>query len=87
MKTRKIAPRKVREGQQIVIETLPRDMCRNGNPRAFKVISVAKGRGMFTGASMWRVKFADPSHPWGFYAIAFHGKSGNLPTEKVTILA
>lgn len=86
MKTKRIMPWNLREGQQIVLETMPRAYARDGAPRAFKVINVTKGRGTFTGASLWRVKFADILHPLGFDIIAFHGKSANLPTEKVTVL-
>lgn len=86
MKTKKISPWNVREGQQIVLETLPRDMCRNGNPRAFKITKVTKGRGVFTGASLWRIAFDDPFSPLNGL-VQFHGKSRNLPAEKVAILA
>ena len=87
MKTKKIKPWNLREGDKIVLETLPRDMVRDGAPRAYEVTGILKTRGFFTGASLWKVKYADGQCPLGFSVVQFHGKTGNLPAEKVTILA
>lgn len=86
MKTKKIMPWNLREGDKIVVETLPRDMARDGAPRAYEVTGILKTRGVFTGGTLWKVKYADGQCPLGFSVIQFHGKKGNLPTEKATIL-
>jgi hypothetical protein len=86
MKTKRIKPWNLREGDRIVIETLPRDMARDGAPRDYEVTGILKTRGVFTGGTLWKVKYADGQSPFGFSVIQFHGKKNNLPSESVTIL-
>lgn len=81
-----LSPWNVRAGDQIVLETMPRDMCRDGAPRAYEVTDILKQRSVFTGANVWRIKYADGQSPLGFTVASFHGRAGNLPTEKVTVL-
>lgn len=84
---KRLSPWNVRAGDRIVVETMPRDIARDGAPRAYEVTDIMKQRSIFTGASVWRIKYADGQSPWGFAVASFHGRAGNLPTEKVTILA
>lgn len=87
MKTKLISPWRVRPGQHIVLETMPRDIDRTGSPRSFEVLSVTKDRRtVFTGTA-WRITYADNSHSYGKGFVLFHGKTRNLPAQKVAILA
>lgn len=73
MKTKLIAPWNLKPGMSIVLETVPRDMARNGNPRAFPVRHISKGKGTFTGSTVWHVRYNDPTSSLGYYTIIFHG--------------
>jgi hypothetical protein len=85
MKTQTIAPWKVKAGMRVVSETMPREYCRDGAPRAFVVLSVEKRRGWLTGASVWRVKVADPLSPLGWDFFQYHGSTKSLPAQRVLI--
>lgn len=93
MKTKLIAPWNLKPGMSIVLETIPRDICRDGNPRAFSVRHISKYRSGFTGAMIWQVRYNDETSSLGYGQICFHGlrhshnpKIADWKAEKVLIL-
>lgn len=75
MKTKLIAPWNLKPGMRIVLETMPRDMSRGGNPRSFHVMHVAKTKGIFSGATVWQVRYKDEFSSLGYSTTLYHGQS------------
>lgn len=76
MKTKLIAPWKLKAGQKI----LTFDMW--GQERAEVVKSVKKKTGFFTGKSFWRIEFENNFVP----AHNFHAKCKSLPLQKAKLV-
>lgn len=74
MKTKLIAPWNLKPGMRIVLETVPRDMARDGNPRSFLVSHITKYRSGFTGCNAWRVKYNDSMSSLGYSTTLYHGQ-------------
>jgi hypothetical protein len=86
MKTKLILPWQVKPGMRLVLETMPRNIARDGAPRSFEVLSVQKSRSGFTGASVWRFTLKDELSPLGKRTEIFYGKGRSLPVQKVPVL-
>lgn len=86
MTTQQIMPWNLRVGDKVVMETVPRDQCRDGNPREHVVKTIRKGRGPFTGASVWHVDFDNPPDSVLMHSYAmFYGRSRSRSADRVTI--
>lgn len=86
MTTQSILPKSVRVGDKVILETVPRDQCHDGNPREHVVKAIWKTRGLFTGATVWHFEFEVPPEAVLMHRqVIFHDKTDHLPAEKVTI--
>ena len=85
MKTKEISIYNLRAGQKIVLETVPRDVSRDGRPQAFSVSHIAKGRAIFAGGAMFQVRYSDPLSSLGYGTFLAFGRFRGRKADKVLV--
>lgn len=77
-----IHPRRLKVGDKIWLESLPREVCRDGFPCEYQVTKITKVKGYFTGVNQWEV---ETSPAFGL-PLAFSDKFRSLPPELCPVI-
>lgn len=83
MKIKHKHPRTLKPGDKLWLESLPREIAKDGAPRIYTVVKVMKKAcGYFTGVPVWKVETSPPF----CLPLQFHAKFRSLPVELAPVI-